>query len=301
MGPTASGKTELAVALARVLPGEMINADSRQAIAELAFGVGKPTPTDLQGITCHGLSWAHLGQPFSVADYLALAHPSVESILARGGTPLLVGGTGLYVRALLAGYDFGGVAPGARARWSDLSGGPDRDSELAIAAARTLQQIDPQRAARLDLRNPRRVARAAELARAHAWAGQARPGWLVRKLGCRVGPAQLRQRIESRADRMVAEPFALEVAGLLSQGFEPDLLARCAIGYAEVVDWLAGRCPRQEAVERVASRTWRYARTQMTWLRSESGLVWVDAGACLQQLVSQCLALVQPSPVPRSE
>lgn len=293
MGPTASGKTDLAVAMAGALSGELVNADSRQAIEELAVGVGKPTPDELRGIVCHGLDWAHLGQAFSAAAYRNLASCVIHEILGRQRTPLIVGGTGLYVRALLGGFDFGGVAPQTQ-RAKTAPQDREGDSVLVLAAARDLQLLDASRAAQVDFRNPRRVVRAAELSRAGARPGQSRPGWLSRKLACQVSSARLRERIEARSERMVAEPFAAEVAALLAQGYSPQLLARSAIGYAEVVDWLAGRCPRQEAAERVASRTWRYARAQMTWLRTEPDLVWVDADTSPDQTVKQCLALVEP-------
>ncbi|HVB14080.1 MAG TPA: tRNA (adenosine(37)-N6)-dimethylallyltransferase MiaA [Candidatus Dormibacteraeota bacterium] len=291
MGPTASGKTELAVALARELGGELVNADSRQAIAELTIGVGKPTMGELQGIPCHGLDWSHLGQPFSAASYRALAAASIEELAGRGRTALVVGGSGLYIRALLGGFDFGGVAPeSSRARTNDVS---PRELEDPGQATRDLRRLDPQRAAAVDLRNPRRVVRAAELARAGARARQLPPPWRIRKLGCHVSRTELRARIESRSDRLVAEPLRREVERLQAVGVSTELLARSAIGYSEVVDWAAGRCDRHQAVERVAFRTWRYAKAQLTWLRSEPELQWVDAEASLDDLVRQCRGLIE--------
>ncbi|MGB9483220.1 MAG: isopentenyl transferase family protein, partial [Candidatus Dormiibacterota bacterium] len=161
-GPTTSGKTLLAVALAQELEGELVNADSRQAIAELSIGVCKPTPAELQGVVCHGLDWSQLGRPFSAAKYRTLATAAIEEIAARGHTAIVVGGTGLYVRALLGGYDFGRVPP-EDARTERL--GPDDDQLLAVAT-QDLASLDPARAQQVDLGNPRRVIRAAELARA---------------------------------------------------------------------------------------------------------------------------------------
>jgi len=295
MGPTASGKTRLAVSLARELDGELVNADSRQSLAELAVGVCKPTAEELQGIPCHGLGWSQLGVPFSVAHFRELAGEIMTEIWARGRVPIVVGGTGLYIRALLSGFDFGGVAPD-RARQHSI-GSRANAGAVAVTATRALSQLDPERAQRVDLRNPRRVIRAAELARAGVRAGRVQPGWLAQKLACRVGPTELRRRIAIRSDLLMAEPLTIEVQRLLHEGFSPSLLTRSAIGYAEAVDWLAGRCTRQQAVERLISRTWRYARAQMTWLRREPDLTWVDGEADPEEMVSRSLGVLRANQV----
>ncbi|HEY6537689.1 MAG TPA: tRNA (adenosine(37)-N6)-dimethylallyltransferase MiaA [Candidatus Dormibacteraeota bacterium] len=283
MGPTASGKTALAVGVARQLEAELVNADSRQAIAELSIGVCKPTAQQLQGIPIHGLAWSHLGQPFSVADYVALAAAAVADIAARGHLPVVVGGTGLYLRALLHGFDFGGVPPEPTRRLEALS---------SVAAERDLRHLDPARASRLDRRNPRRVARALELARARAQPQQRPLSPRALKVACAVGHEQLRERIRARAEELLGGPLLEEIEGLLAGGASPAVIARSAIGYAEALDWLGGSCQRQEAVERVVLRTWRYARAQLTWLRSEPDLAWLDMGSSVEGWVTQCLSLV---------
>ena len=290
MGPTASGKTRLAVALAKELGAELVNADSRQAIVELTVGVGKPTSAELQGVACHGLNWSHLGQPFSVAAYRTLAQAVISDIASRGRPAIVVGGTGLYIRALLGGFDFGSVAPD-QSRAVPTGSAADARS-MAARAALDLRQLDPRRALAVDMENPRRVLRAAELARAGAHPRQSPPPWSSIKLGCRVGRLELRQRIEARSDRLVGEPLREEVELLAAQGFSLELLGRSAIGYAEVVDWARGQSERPEAVQRVAGRTWRYAKSQMTWLRSEPDLHWVNAEGSLNEMVSQCLVAI---------
>jgi tRNA dimethylallyltransferase len=291
MGPTASGKTQLAVSLARKIQGELINADSRQSLAELAVGVCKPTSVELQGVPCHGLGWSELGVPFSAAAFRQRASSAMAGIWERGRIPVVVGGTGLYIRALLGGFDFGGVGPDPD-RQRSISSGKD-EAAVAAGATRELVMLDPERASAVDLRNPRRVLRAAELARAGVTAGQVSSSWITEKFACRVSPAQLRERIAIRSDHLMAEPLAKEIEELVGRGFSPALLARSAIGYAEALDWSAGRCTRQQAVGRVISRTWRYARAQMTWLRSEPGLTWVDAEASPKEMVNRCLATLR--------
>lgn len=290
LGPTASGKTQLAVCLAKELGGELVNADSRQGIRELTIGVCQPTAAELQGVTCHGLDWSHLGDPFSAAEYRVKATAAVEAIASRKRPAIVVGGTGFYIRSLLGGFDFGGVAP--EARRTDSASGPDDPPSLAAAAAAELERLDPERAREVDQSNPRRVIRAVELARAGARASQLPPEWSVVKLGCHVGTGLLRDRIEARSERLVADPFREEVESLLSRGFSAELLARTAIGYSEVIDWAQGRCTRGEAVGRVIARTWRYAKAQWTWLRTEPDLQWVDAAVSPAEVTSQCLTAI---------
>lgn len=297
LGPTASGKTRLSVALARELGGELVNADSRQAISELAIGVCKPTADELGGVKCHGLDWSNLGHPFSAAVYRTLAAAAIEEIADRGRTAILVGGTGLYIRALLGGFDFGRVAPTAP---RPVTRGAHSDRlDLAARAGRDLLRLDPQRALEVDLENPRRVIRAAELARAGARAGQVPPAWSALRIGCRVGGPELRSRIEARSEQLIGEPLRQEVESLQSQGFSADLLSRSAIGYSEAVDWARGHCTREEAVDRLVARSWRYAKAQLTWLRSEPDVVWVDAAVSPDEMVQQCLAVIPRGPAPR--
>ena len=283
MGPTASGKTQLAAGLCRELGGDMVNADSRQAIAELEVGVCKPTSAELRGVVCHGLDWAHLGEPFSAGRYRQLAASTIGDLQDLGRIPVVVGGTGLYVRALLDGFDFGGVPPG-KERPTLPAENPEVLAELT--------RLDPERAAAIDISNPRRLVRAVELARAGTRASRAAPRWRSLRLGCRIGPDQLRRRVEERSDRLMGEPLAAEVRSLVARGYPPALVASAAIGYAEAVDWVAGRCSRREAAERLAARTWRYARAQMTWLRSEPSVVWIDAGTGLEEMVSAGVSAV---------
>ncbi|MGH7642854.1 MAG: tRNA (adenosine(37)-N6)-dimethylallyltransferase MiaA [Candidatus Dormibacteria bacterium] len=297
MGPTASGKTELAVALAHELGGELVNADSRQAIAELNVGVCKPTAAELQGVVCHGLDWRELGQPFSVATFRKLAAATLGEIAGRDQLAIVVGGTGLYIRALLGGFDFGKVAPDRET--TATSGRLPLTGASSAQNVLELQILDADRADQIDLKNPRRVNRALELVRAGARAQQSPPAWSTIKLACRVGPVELRDRIEVRSEKLMADPLRLEVARLEAEGFSRELLSRSAIGYAEVVDWSLGRCGRHDAVQRVTARTWRYAKAQLTWLRSEPGLEWVNAESSQPEMVSRALSVIHSGPAKR--
>ncbi|MGA9774581.1 MAG: tRNA (adenosine(37)-N6)-dimethylallyltransferase MiaA [Candidatus Dormiibacterota bacterium] len=261
VGPTASGKTELAVQLARLLRGELINADSRQAIAELKVGVCKPTPDQLGDITCHGLDWRGLGRPYSVALFTRRTRVQLQEVWSRGKVPIVVGGTGMYIRALLGGFDFGELPPAAPA-----GGG----------AAQRLRDLDPEVAGRVDLRNPRRVERALALAVAGKRPSAAPEPWALIQLGLKISRDQLRCRIADRARRLVGPELAVEVQTLRREGWSDAVLAEAAIGYREALAWLDGDIDKEEAVERITRRTWRYARAQLTWWRAEPHVIWVD-------------------------
>jgi tRNA dimethylallyltransferase len=285
MGPTAAGKTRLAVELARAVRGELINADSRQAIAELTVGVCKPGPAELAGVSCHGLNWRHLGDRFTVADFVQLAARQMDDCRSRGLVPILVGGSGLYIRALLEGFDFGSTGD------TGPSGAtlPAPDLENALAELRSLA---PQRYLEVDRRNPRRVERALALARRGAVASRQAPAWEAVRIGCAVASEALRERIWRRSAQLVGPELEQEVGSLLSSGFPPSLIAGSAIGYAEALAWMAGELTREAAVERLAQRTWRYARRQMTWLRKEPDLLWIDAGAEPDEMLEAALRVI---------
>lgn len=289
VGPTASGKTELAVALAESLAGELVNADSRQALAEVAVGVCKPTSEELRGIPCHGLAWRHLGQPFTAVDFVQRADPVLEAVWGRGRIPIVAGGTGLYIRALLSGYDFGRVSPPA----GESGRAPLPDPNTLKENIAELTRLAPEMAQRVDLHNPRRVGRALELARAGASPSRLAPVWSAVKIGCRVEPGGLRARIQSRAERIMGPELQAEVAGLLQAGYSAETIGGAAIGYAEALAWMAGDCSREQATQELASRTWRYAKAQRTWLRSEPGVVWIDADMDIQGMLATSRSLLE--------
>ncbi|MGH7609246.1 MAG: tRNA (adenosine(37)-N6)-dimethylallyltransferase MiaA [Candidatus Dormibacteria bacterium] len=287
MGPTASGKTRLVVALARALGGEVVNADSRQAIAELRVGTCKPGSQEQQGVPHHGFDWRHLGQPYSVAEYTARAQPLIATLLEDGRAPLVVGGTGLYLRALLRGFDYGNTAPGPRAVPGEAE--PRRDRLQIVRAQRELSRRGRLPASPAERANPRRLVRALELARAGRAAHEHGSEWPSLRLVCVVEPETLRSRIAQRSQALVGPSLCREVDDLLQAGFAEVTLAAAAIGYAEVLAWRAGRCSQAEAVAGVRRRTWRYARAQMTWLRKEAGAIRIDASAPLERQLRDAL------------
>ncbi len=281
MGPTASGKTSLAVDLALSFGGELINSDSRQAIAGVQVGVCKPTAEELLGVPCHGLDWGRIGERYSAALFAQRARQVMAEIWSRGHLPIVVGGTGLYVRGLLSGFDFGRLPPS-----TGLRGG----------SAEALSELAPRVAAAVDLRNPRRVERALELVRAGRQPVAQRPEWAAVRLAVQIQREDLRARIDARSRRLVAAPLAEEIARLRGEGWPDQVISEIAIGYREGLAWMDGRLSTADAAQAISGRTWRYARSQLTWLRSESELTWVTSAPAAEQVVSLTLRR-EPVPV----
>ncbi len=276
VGPTASGKTDLALALAQRLPVEILVADSRQAVRGMDVGTAKPDAAARATVRHHLLDLVDPDQPFSVAEWVDAARTAVADIVVRGRLPMLVGGTGLYVEALLHGHDYAVQAwsPQIRVTLADRL-----DVEGLEPIADELTTLDPVTAARTDLHNPRRVLRALERAlgggaapRADPWAGRVALVGLSRPRDVLVG------RIDERA-RWLFERGGLldEVRGLLDAGYTPDLRPMSGHGYGEAAAHLAGTLTLDEAIERTARRTRQYAKRQVTWFRREARVRWLAA------------------------
>jgi tRNA dimethylallyltransferase len=277
VGPTGSGKTELSLALAERFPIEVLVADSRQVYRGMDIGTAKPDGAARAAVRHHLLDIADLGQPFSVADWTDAARRLLPEIRGRRRLPLVVGGSGLYLTALLEGYAFG-PAPD-----------PDRRSRLQqelarggiVALADRLRAVDPLAASRTDLRNPRRVVRALERAAApnHALRPAGRP-WAgpIRLLGISRPSSVLDRRIDARAAWLFGNGLLDEVRALLAAGHDPHRPPLTSHGYGEAARHLAGEWSLEEAVAVTARRTRQYAKRQRTWFRRDPRIVWLEAG-----------------------
>jgi len=278
VGPTASGKSDLALALARRLPVEIVVADSRQVYRGMDVGTAKPDAADRSAVPHHLLDLVGPDEPFSVADWVAAARGAIAAIAARGRLPLLVGGTGLYVEALLAGHDYGAQP------WSpELRQRLTRELEATGLAplAERLRGLDPDRAARTDLRNPRRVLRALERVEAAGVPitprGDPYPGRIA-LVGLRRPRDVLYRRIDERARALFDGGLIEEVARLLAEGYGPELTPMSGHGYREAAALLSGRLRADGAVELTARRTRQYAKRQLSWFRREPRIMWIAAG-----------------------
>lgn len=278
VGPTASGKTELAIALARRRPIEILVADSRQVYRGMDVGTASPDARDRATVRHHLLDVADPDEPFTVADWVARARAAIPEVAARGASPLLVGGTGLYVSALVDGHEYASQpwAPERRDRLvAELEG-----AGLATLVER-LRREAPDAAAATDLRNPRRVLRALE----RAEGGMRGPAVATPYPG-RVAlvalerPRQaLYRRIDERARRLFVDDGLLdEVRGLMAAGYGPQLRPMSGHGYLEAIAHLNGTLSLEEAIERTARRTRQYAKRQLTWFRRHRRVRWVQVG-----------------------
>jgi tRNA dimethylallyltransferase len=297
VGPTATGKTALAVLLARAIgSAELVNADSRQVLRGLHVGTNRPGPEDLQGVPCHLLGITDPGAPFSVADWLAAARACLASLDLRGMRPIVVGGTGLYVRALLDGLELDGAPPdpGRRATLNARAASP----EGLAALAGELRRRDPEGAAGIDLRNPRRVVRATEIVEAcGSLAGRGRTGATRPsvRIGLDAAPDLHRGWIAGRARAMLAGGLLEETAAALARGVPPEALGASGIGYREALAVLDGRLSETAAAAEIVRRTARYAKAQRTWFRADRSVVWLhrERGDDLDELVTRAVALAE--------
>jgi tRNA dimethylallyltransferase len=275
VGPTASGKTELAIRVAERLNGELVSMDSRQVFRHCDIGTNKPTTAELRGLALHGIDVVDPDQPFTVADYQRVAVRAISEIAARGHLPVLQGGTGLYLRALLDGWNLGGAPPDPAFR-AALEQRLDEEGPDALDAE--LRRIDPA-AADLARRNPRRLIRALEI---HAATGrspsEAResnpPPWSTTVLALDVPLADLDQRIESRVQRMIDGGFLDEVTRI-RRDFPSADLRRLGHGYPEMASVLDGGLTLDAARASTVRQVRQYARRQLTWFRADPRVTWI--------------------------
>jgi tRNA dimethylallyltransferase len=290
-GPTASGKTALAVALARRLGGEIVNADSQQLYRGLEVGTVKPTAEERAAARHHLLEVAEPGEGMDAARWQRLADAAIEDVAARGRVPIVAGGTGLYLRALLHGV---AAAPG---RDPALRAALEEEAvrEGRAALHRRLAGIDPEAAAKIGPNDLVRIVRALEIAAggrtqtevfaAHAFAEDR---YRARFLALDVPRAELHRRIDARVEELFPAGLLSEARALLERGGGV-LPGKLPIGYAEAAAVLQGGLSQEEAVRRVQVAHRRYARRQVIWLRRERGVEWlsppVDADALVADLV----------------
>lgn len=277
VGPTAAGKSALSIALAHALDGEVVNADSMQLYRGMDIGTAKLTLAERDGVPHHVLDIWDVSEPASVAEYQRLARAAVDDILARGKVPLLVGGSGLYVRAVLEEFEFPGTDPALRERL---------EQELAEAGPAPLyarlSRIDPAAAGKILPGNGRRIVRALEVieltGRPFAAAlPQPRPCYPNIQLGVDLDTALLDERIATRVDRMFDAGLVAETGALIAGGLREGRTASRALGYQQVLRMLDGELTEAQAREDTARATRRFVRRQRSWFRRDPAIGWLDA------------------------
>ncbi|WP_088536681.1 tRNA (adenosine(37)-N6)-dimethylallyltransferase MiaA [Geobacter sp. DSM 9736] len=280
LGPTASGKTELALRLAQRCGGEIVNADSMQVYRGMDIGTAKPSSEQMELVPHHLIDIATPDMNFSAADFREAAAKAIEEITGRGSPVFLVGGTGLYLRALLQGLV--DSPPGNEDIRSELNALAEREGKEAML--RRLSQVDPFTAARLHVNDQVRIIRALEVycqtgrpiseyRDIHRFSGNY---YRCLKLGIDVERQELYRRIESRVDEMFDRGLIGEVERLLHAGYSSDQKSMRSIGYRQVCAFLNGEYGLEEAVRLVKRDTRRYAKRQMTWFRTDPEIKWVE-------------------------
>lgn len=300
VGPTAVGKTEVSVEIAARLPGEIVSCDSMQVYRHMDIGTAKPTPAERARMPHHLVDVVDPSEPFSVARFQELAWSAIDDIAARGGCPVLVGGTGLYVRAVVDGFLFPWEGASAEVRKALEE---EARSRGVPALYERLEQVDPMAARKIHPNDARRIIRALEVhvttgrPISEMWRkgrGKLRVDGLV-MVGLVRERGSLYERIERRCDSMIEQGLVEETAGLLERGYERALTAGQALGYKEIVEHLRGRCSLAEALTLIKRNTRRYAKRQLTWFRADPRVEWIDLGTLgsVSQAATCVLALIK--------
>ena len=281
VGPTASGKTKMAVALARRFGGEVVSVDSMQIYRGMTIGTAAPTAAEMEGVPHHMIAVADPAESWSVARFCQAADGCIRDILARGRLPVLGGGTGLYLDALIRGDDF---APGSQGGEVRLRLQRELREQGPEALLERLRTVDPETAGRLHLRDEKRILRALEIYEQTGEPmslrdrrGRQRPDrYEALYIGLSFRDREdLRQRIDRRVDDMVRQGLLQEVQDLLDSGLPRDATALQAIGYKQFLAVADGAATTDQAVEEVKLRSRQYAKRQLTWLRRNPDIHWI--------------------------
>ncbi len=301
-GPTASGKTALSIALAKELDAEIVSCDSMQVYRRMDIGTAKPTMQERAGIVHHMLDVADPQEDFSVSRYCTMATPIVDDILSRGKTAIIVGGTGLYMDALIRGNDFAPYPCTGRRQMLE----EQVQREGIEAVWQQLKEIDPESAQRLHLSDKKRIIRAMEVyletgetitahnEKTRAIPPRYHPVWFALEDTDR---AQLYARIDKRVRQMLCDGLLVEIQGLLADNIPPKCTAMQAIGYKEFLAALNGDCTVDEAAAQVQQSSRRYAKRQLTWFRRNPEIHWLrrEAGMQTHEILSLCRQVLRES------
>ena len=280
VGPTAVGKTEIAIQLAQHLDAEIVSLDSRQIYRGMDIGTAKPTPDQQRAVPHHLIDCVEVDQPFSVAEYQRLANTAIAEIQERGKRTTAVGGAGLYFRGIIDGlFDGPGADAETRSKFQR-----EADEHGNVALHERLRQCDPEAANRVHPNNLVRVIRALEVyeltgkpisAFQQQWKKN-EPRYPFRAFGLNMPREVLYRRIEERVDQMVEIGLIEEVKWLLDQGYPRNCIAMQSFGYKELIDYLDGMRTFDEAISLLKQNTRQFAKRQLTWFRNDPRIEWLD-------------------------
>ena len=293
IGPTAVGKTRLALGLSQRLDVEVVSADSRQVYRLMDIGTAKPTPQERAQVPHHIIDVIAPDESFTLAQFQRLAYRAIDDILARGKQPLLVGGTGQYVRAVLEGWSIPAVPPDEALRKQLFA---EADAEGSTTLHHRLHQVDPAAAARIDHRNVRRVVRALEV---YLRTGQPiselqrsdPPPYRILRIGLTMPRASLYRRVDARVDAMMNAGLAEEVRQLLASGYACELPSMSGLGYRELCMFHQDQVSLDEAVRLIKSSTRRFIRHQYNWFHpKDERIQWYDLSIASQEGIAETVA-----------
>lgn len=277
VGPTAVGKSEIALHLAQYFPAEIIGADSRQIYRYMDIGTNKPSPAERASVPHHVIDVVEPDEDFSLATYHQLANEALEAIQQKGKLPLLVGGSGLYVWSLVEGWEIPQVPPNQQLR-RQLESRAEQEGSQSLY--QELLDIDPMAAAKINPSNTRRIIRALEI---YHTTGQ-HPSQLQRKeapdfpillIGLTQERSELYRKIDRRVDKMIQRGLVEEVEQLLKKGYSPSLPSMSGIGYKQIGQFLRGEMTLPQAIDKIKYETHRLARHQYAWFRlGDSRIHW---------------------------
>lgn len=281
VGPTATGKTDTAVMVAERIGGEVISADSMLVYRYMDIGTAKPTAEEKRGIVHHMIDIVDPDEEFTVAVYARKVHELIPEIKRRGKVPMLVGGTGLYVRAITETFNFAVTGPDYvfRMDMEELYKAQGQDVLHSLLA-----RIDPDTAARLHPNDTKRIIRALEIFHQTGkpmsvmTEGAENPAYINMMFGLTMDREKLYQRINDRVEKMLATGLIDEVKSLLERGYDERLTSMQGLGYKEILYYLRGEMSLEEAVETLKRSTRRFAKRQMTWFRRDKRIRWLDVG-----------------------
>ncbi len=290
-GPTAVGKTALSLELCARFNGEVISADSRQIYRQMEIGTAKPTPAEQARISHHLLDLRDPDEVLSLAEYQTLAYAAIEDLHRRGKVPFLVGGTALYLNAVVRGLKIPEVKPNLELR-ARLEAVAAAEGHAALFAQ--LQALDPVTAEKIDARNVRRVVCALEIVLETGQSkseleGESPPPYAILQIGLDLPREDLYARTDQRVRQMITDGLIEETARLLAAGYPPTLPALTSLGYREITAMLRGELTQEEAIERIQIETHRFVRHQYSWFRRMEEVQWFD---CRQPYLSRIARIV---------
>ncbi len=281
LGPTASGKSNVAVSLAKKFNGEIISADSRQVYKGLDIGTGKITKKEMKGVKHHLLDVTSPKKRFSAADFKILSTEAIVKIVNKNKTPIICGGTGFYIDALLGDKQIPEVPPNEKLR-------KQLEKKSVGELLEILKKLDPERAENIDAKNPRRLIRAIEICKIigkvplfnpkkQNFSGQANLKYEVLKIGIKMEEKELKSRINKRLEKRIEQGMIIEAKKLHTQGLTYKRMRELGLEYRALADSLDNKISKKVMIERLQKEIWHYAKRQMTWFKRDKNIIWLPS------------------------